>query len=289
MNTNFYGKVTVSMGSTKVNTGTLEGNFSTLTITNAASLGGKLEPYLVNEKVPFTYNALTLTKMSKLRVTAPNIVLPADSNRGMFISTYSGRIEVPESAGTLTVNWPITLQNGVHLYKEGAGHLILGNQLWFLNNGGSFLANEVTGASGEKYYIDIREGSVSATHCNAMNGAYIAFSNNVEMVMWADTTDANIRKHGIRLEKARGATPLATEMPIRLSASDINNFTESSYKIPLVTVKTAYAEDVASKLKVTLDIKGYRLADITSATSEVSRATTLYANILHNGLVISVR
>ncbi len=310
MNTNFYGKVTVSMGSTKVDTGTLEGNFSTLTITNAANLGGKLAPHLVSEIVPFTYNALTLLKKSKLKMNASNAVLTADSNRGILISTGDGRIEVPESAGTVTVNWPITIVKNCRFYKEGLGHLVLGNQLWFCDKNDVFLEHEVLG-TGLSYYIDIREGSISATHCNALNGAYIAFSNNTEMVMWADSSDIDIKKYGIRIDKKSNLTaanaaskglpayPLVTDMPIRLCVSDADNFRGASYKIPIVTVRTKnLAADFVDKLIVRLDIKGYRLVDVTSeangtlpygTTTDEYGVTTFYANIIHNGLVISVR
>ena len=309
MNTNFYGKISVKMGSSS-GIPTLAGNFSTLTVTNAANLGGKLVPNLVSEKVPFTYNALTLLKKSKLKVNSPNAVLPADFNRGILISAGDGRIDVPESAGTVTINWPITIESNCRFYKEGRGHLALGNQLWFCDNSYVLREDEVLG-TGLSYYIDIREGSISATHCNALNGAYIAFSNNTEMVMWADSFDIDIKKYGIRIDKKPNLTaanaaskglpayPLVTDMPIRLCVSDADNFRGTSYKIPIVTVRTQnLAADFVDKLKVRLDIKGYRLTGLTGeangtlpygTTTTEYGVTTFYANIIHNGLVISVR
>lgn len=309
MNTNFHGKISVNMGSSQ-GTPTLAGNFSTLTVTNAANLGGKLAPHLVSEIVPFTYNALTLLNKSKLKVNASNAVLAADFNRGILISGGDGRIDVPESAGTVTVNWPITIVKNCRFYKEGRGHLALGNQLWFCDNNNVLLEDEVLG-TGLSYYIDIREGSISATHCNALNGAYIAFSNNTEMVMWADSFDIDIKKYGIRIDKKPNLTaenaaskglpayPLVTDMPIRLCVSDADNFRGTSYKIPIVTVRTKnLVADFVDKLIVRLDIKGYRLVDVTSeangtlpygTTTDKYGVTTFYANIIHNGLVISVR
>jgi hypothetical protein len=253
---------------------------------------------------------LTLLKKSKLKVNSPNALLPADFNRGILISVGDGRIEVPESAGTVTINWPITIESNCRFYKEGRGHLALGNQLWFCNKNNVFLENEVLG-TGLSYYIDIREGSISATHCNALNGAYIAFSNNTEMVMWADSSDIDIKKYGIRIDKRSNLTaenaalkglpayPLVTDMPIRLCVSDADNFRGGSYKIPILTVRTMnLGADFVDKLKILLDIKGYRLTGLTGeangklpygTTSDEHDVTTFYANIIHNGLVVSVR
>jgi hypothetical protein len=259
--------------------------FATLVITNAFNLGGNLDA--------FKYNALNIQRYSVLEYpNAGNLVLPASQNRGILIGNKDrkhGRIRVSDISGVLTVNWPVTIAKGSRLYKEGSGHLVLGNQLWFLNKNDTFLDKGVTGTDCS-YYIDIRQGTVSATHCDAMNGAHIAFSNNTEMVMWVNPIDDNMKKYGIKCNKPRSATPLFTDMPIRLCVSGDEQLTKNTYKIPLVTVKEAYADDVAGKLKVTLDVKGYKLSGISRyAADGILEAITFYADIIHNGLVISVR
>ena len=278
-NENWFGTAEVTC---RVDTPTLTTKYSRLSITNAISLGGALGE--------FTYNALTLMKLSSLVVEGKDVVLPATSNRGILIGTNGGRINVTKEAGTFTMNTSLTLSKNIHFYKEGPGRLILGSPLRFLNKNNTYLEEDV--GTEVSYYIDIREGAISVTDCNALNGANLAFSNNTEMVMWADTTSNDIKNYGIRCDKTRYDTPLHTDMPIRLCMEDADNFKGGSYKIPLITVKKEYAEDVAGKLMVTVDIKGYKLGGISSEDSVLSSntpTTTFYADVLHNGLVISVR
>jgi hypothetical protein len=199
---------------------------------------------------------------------------------------------VSDPSGSLIVNWPITIGNKRYLYKEGKGHLVLGNGLKFLNKAGTH-RGDIPGTSDEKdvfYYIEVKAGTISATHVDAINGACVAFSNDTALVMNVDATNAGIKKWGLCCDKTRYASALSTDIPIRICASDIKNITESKYRIPLLTVKDAYAEGDFAKLKVTVDIPGYRLNEITSAAADgITKATTFYADILHNGLVISVR
>lgn len=283
MNSNFKGKVVVSSNDGKAS------QYTTVAITNEYALGGALDE--------FTYDALHIKNWSCLKYEgASNLVLSASSNRGILIgSTVSsdrGCVSVTDPEGVLTVNCPITLGNKRYLRKYGMGRLVLGNGLKFMNKNDVFIDN-TAGTSDNKnifYYIEVNAGTLSATHVDAINGACVAFSNDTALVMNVDVTDASIKKWGLRCDKTRYASALSTDIPIRICASDIKNITESKYRIPLLTVKDAYAEGDFAKLKVSVDIPGYRLNEITSAAADgITKATTFYADILHNGLVISVR
>ena len=278
-NANFRGKISVS--SRAVTKATLTSSYSTMSITNATALGGSLPT--------FAHDALTLKYKSVLSVGAQNIELPADANRGILIGASGARINVSDG-GKFTVNWPLVLTKNVHFYKEGAGHLVLGSELQFLNKSDTYIGTTPgTSTSNDLYYyIDVREGTLSATDCNAANGACIAFSNDTALVVSVDTANADLKKYGVRGDRTRYASPFATDVPIRLVADGA--LTEGTYSIPLVTVKDVYADDVAEKLKVSLGFRGYELTGIRSAAADgISKATTFYADFRKRGLVVSLK
>ena len=278
-NANFLGKIQVS---TRYDTPTFEHSTS-LTVTNAACLGGTLSGELSE-----TYNALQLMNMSVLNVSGRDMTFPADSNRGLLVAGVGARINVPETSGTCTLNWPVTLTKSSHFYKEGAGHLVLGNTLHFLNSKGNFLTSTVSGVDCD-YYIDIREGTIAVTDVHAMNGAHIAFSNETAFVMSVDLPDGDMKTYGLRCDKARYA-PLATTMPIRLRASTGAGLSEGRYVVSLVTVKDAYAADVAEKLSIEELPARYRLLGITPVAAEgLSGATTFKAEIVRRGMTFCLR
>ena len=256
---------------------------STLSITNVTNLGGAL-----NE---FTYDALKLMYYSKLQIDGKNLVLPKNSNRGILISSSHGRINVPETSEMFTLNSSITLTKNVHFYKEGEGRLILGDSLRFLDKNGAF--NNTSPDENCDYYIDIRGGAIAITHCDALNGAHIAFSNNTEMVMSIDIPEGDLKRYGMRCDKTDEA--FATDVPIKLVESEKGSLTESKYSVALTTVKKEYAEDALEKISVELvDVNNYKLLGVRTvanekASEEDEETVTLYADILHNGLVISVR
>ena len=277
-NTNFLGKISVSTRATS--SATFDTGYSTLAITNAAALGGTLPA--------FAYDALTLKYKSLLDVGARNIVLPSDANRGILISSGGGRINV-SSGGTLTANWPLVLTKSVHFYKEGAGHIVLGKPLEFLNRNDAYVGITPGTATGNNnnifYYVDVRQGTLAVADSHAVNGACVAFSNNTALVVSVDTANADLKKWGVRGDKTRYGTPFTTDVPIRLVAEGA--LPEMTYSVPLVTVKDTYAEDVAEKLKVSLGFRGYELTGVRAAAADgVSTATTFYADIRKKGIVI---
>ena len=281
-NANFFGKISVSTRA--LSNATLDDKYSTLYINSATALGGSL--------TAFTYDALTLKYKSVLNVGPRSIELPAGANRGILISTGGGRISVSDG-GTFTVNWPVVMSKNAHFYKEGAGHLVLGSALQFLKSNGDYSGTTVPTSSNNDlfYYVDIREGAVSVTDCNAVNGACVAFSNNTALVVSLDTDNADLKKYGVRGDKTRYGTPFTTDVPIRITVADVGSLTDRRYLVPLVTVKNTYTNDVAAKLKVTLDFNGYELGSVRSAPADgIANATTFYANVRKpSGLVISFK
>lgn len=280
INTNFLGKINMRNSYSPQTFS----NCSTLTITNAFNLGGNLEA--------FTYDALNLTRMSKLIAADYDIVLPASANRGISIGVNGGQISVSDAARTLTVNWPITI-GAYTLYKEGLGRLVLGRPLRFTSlaeaTSTSAADSKENPISGKTHSVDVREGTVSVTDCNALNGAKIAFSNETAFVMSVDLPDGDMKTYGVRCDKALYA-PLATTMPIRLRASTGAGLSEGRYVVSLVTVLNTYAEDVESKLSIEELPARYRLLGITSAAAEgLSGATTFKAEIVRRGMTFCLR
>lgn len=279
-NTNFFGKIQMR---SSYSPQTFD-HCTTLYITNAVGLGGNL--------AEFKYDALNLTRMSKLVANAADIVLPASANRGISIGVNSAQIDVPVADRTFTVNWPITL-GAYTLYKEGPGHLVLGQPLRFTSvaEGTSDTAadSKENPISGKTHKVDVKAGTVSVTDCNALNGAKIAFSNETAFVMSVDLPDGDMKTYGVRCDKALYA-PLATTMPIRLRASTGAGLSEGRYVVSLVTVLNTYAEDVESKLSIEELPARYRLLGITSAAAEgVSGATTFKAEIVRRGMTFCLR
>lgn len=279
-NTNFFGKIQVR-NSYKQQT---FDHCTTFYITNAIGLGGNLPE--------FKYDALNLTRMSRLVANASDIVLPASANRGISIGVNSGRFSVI-AGGTFTVNCPITL-GGYTLYKEGPGHLVLGQPLRFTSvaegTSNSAADSKENPISGKTHSVDVREGTVSVTDCNALNGAKIAFSNETAFVMSVNLPEGDLKTYGLRCDKALYA-PLATTMPIRLRATvGGTKLAEGRSLVSLVTVKSTYAEDVESKLAIEELPAGCRLLGIASAAAEgVSSATTFKAIIVRKGMTVSFR
>ena len=279
-NTDFLGKIQVR---SSFKPPTFD-NCTTLYITNAIGLGGNLPE--------FKYDALNLTRMSRLVANASDIVLPASANRGISIGANNGRFDVPVADRTFTVNWPITL-GAYTLYKDGPGHLVLGQPLRFTSvaegTSDSAADSKENPISGKTHSVDVREGTVSVTDCNALNGAKIAFSNETAFVMSVDLPDGGMKTYGVRCDKALYA-PLATTMPIRLRASTGAGLSEGRYVVSLVTVPNTYAADVESKLSIEELPARYRLLGITSAAAEgLSDATTFKAEIVRRGMTFCLR
>ena len=129
------------------------------------------------------------------------------------------------------------------------------------------------------------------TDCNAVNGACVAFSNDTALVMSLDTANDDLKKYGVRGDKTRYGTPFTTDVPIRITVADVGSLTDRRCLVPLVTVKNTYTNDVAAKLKVTLDFNGYELGRVRSAPADgIANATTFSANVRKpSGLVISIK
>ncbi|MBE6397717.1 MAG: hypothetical protein E7046_12010 [Lentisphaerae bacterium] len=284
MNTNFYGKIQVRSPSKRTD------NLHTiLSITNEFALGGVLNN--------FTYDAVNLTRLGELSYRGTsNLVLSKLTNRGVSIGVQDGLISVNAESGVLTLNCPITL-GGATLQKRGAGRLVLGSALRFTSVAEATSDNpedskEVPVSPGS-HCFDVREGSLSMTHCDALNGAKIAFSNNTEMVMSIDITDGDMKRYGMKCDKID--EPFATDMPIKLVESEKGCLSESKYSVAIATVKAEYAETAKAKLSVMLeDVNNYRLVGMRYVANEKENeedpvTVTFYADILHNGLVISVR
>ena len=268
-NEGFLGKIKVSGRAAS----TLDKNFSTLCFTNVAALGGNLDQ--------ITYDALQLDHLSLLKATGKDIVLLAESNRGILIGDLGSRIHVPEESGMLTVNWPITLKTG-RLYKEGLGMLVLGKPLRFFDSGAS-----VENPTGDGHYIDVTAGSVAVTDCNALNGARIAFSNQTELVVHIGAGNEDLKRYGARFDKV--SEPFATKVPVRIEAPTGAELTEGVYPVALLTVKREDAEDAKAKLVVSSKVDGYAVKGMDVISDEENVTVTFTANLVKKGFVVTVR
>ena len=259
-NGSFFGKVKA----TGHNTSTLSKNFPTLYVSDETVLGGVLPQ--------FTHDALQLSLMAQISAESKGLVLSESSNRGMLIGSGNGRIEVTETAETLTVNWPITMSPS-RLYKEGPGMLVLGKPLRFLDSGAS-----VENPTGDGHYIDVTAGSVAVTDCNALNGARIAFSNQTELVVHIGAGNEDFKRYGARFDKV--SAPFATGIPLRIEVSADEELTEMSYSVALLTVKQEDAEDAKSKLSASFNMSGYVLNGVEAVLDENTGLVTFVASVV---------
>lgn len=266
-NTNFSGRIEVSSDSDA----TLTSNYAQLTITNAYNLGGNLPEF-----VP---NALSLANKAQLTVKGGDLTLSAESNRGILVSTRDGRLNVPTATDTFTVDWPVTM-GPVTLWKEGAGRLVLGRPLRFWT-GDESVENPV---AGKAYAVEVTAGTLAVTDCNALNGAKLSFADGTALVVSADAS-GDLKANGARFDKI--AEPFATDVPIRIEATDPAALTETSYSVGLVTVKAVDAESV--KLSATSSIRGYKVTSVTSAPGAVADTVTFTATLEKHGLMLILR
>lgn len=266
MNDGFVGKIKVSSRSrTGKPLPSLGSNYVTLSITNSIALGGALPEFI--------YDALHIWNMAVLKIDGNGVILDGDSNRGMLIDSRGARINIPDEAGALTVNWPITLKKDCRLYKEGSGRLVLGKPLRFFDSGAS-----VENPTDDGHYIDVTAGSVAVTDCDALNGARIAFSNQTELVVHIGAGNEDFKRYGARFDKV--SAPFATGIPLRIEVSADEELTEMSYSVALLTVKQEDAEDAKSKLSASFNMSGYVLNGVEAVLDENTGLVTFVASVV---------
>jgi len=184
LNTNFTGKITVSMPyeTTKyASSGIIVPNWtqrSRMFVYDERNLGGRRDT--------FAYDALYLEHYSDL-FPLNDVTFTDDWNRGIAIGDI-GRMHVTNGL-TLTILRPLNV-NG-HLVKEGAGTLALGGTLTF---GGA--AQSATPTSGQNLFT-VMGGSIKPLAAHALDGLAITFTNNASIKLDATTADADLLNYGI--------------------------------------------------------------------------------------------
>ena len=195
LNTNFTGKITVSMPyeTTKyAASGIIVPNWTQRTrlfVYDERNLGGRRDT--------FAYDALYLEHYSDL-FPLNDVTFTDGWNRGIAIGDV-GRMHVTNGL-TLTILRPLNVKG--NLIKEGAGTLALGGTLTF---GGA--AQSATPTSGQNL-LTVMGGSVKPLAAHALDGLAITFTNNASIKLDATTADADLLNYGI-VDVKEQAAPIA--------------------------------------------------------------------------------
>jgi len=191
LNTNFTGRLRVTMGSTYEPSMTYRTN-QTLSVVDGRALGGAGRA--------FDPKAITLERCGRL-LAEENLTV-SEPTRGLWINGLA-RVGV-ESGKTMTLTSPLAVYGS--LYKTESDTLVLGNgQPKF---GASAMETSPDAAAENRLFV-LREGNVRIANAYALNGLDV-FGENAESVLLldAETTDDNLVQYGV-IDILTPGTPFA--------------------------------------------------------------------------------
>ena len=275
MNTNFTGKLKMSVGSATPNDTDI---FQTLYVSDGRNLGGARES--------FAYDALALDAYALLCTTNAATVTLADGlNRGLYV-TRVGRIRT-DAGQTLAVEWPLTL-NGT-LRKEGEGNLLLGGTALFTPVGGVPAALPMASSN----IVVVKAGGIGVTSAESLNGMELQFEPGAKLVCKADLADADLRARGLVNTKA--ATPFAVlggleKIPVEV-VSDVQA-PSANQTLAIATVPAGSAASVMAlmgQVKAPSAWRGFHAKWNAPAVDAVAGTATLSVLVKRTGLQVSIR
>lgn len=241
----------------------------------------------------FAYDALTITKMSRLITT--NEVTFSDMTRGWLLSGIA-QLETPAEGDSLTLLQPVTVNGCV--YKQGAGTLAMGGTMKFLDAEGALTDTPPDDAS--KRTLFVQGGAIKPLSADSFNGLDIVFSNSVNVAgvnvtdvaldIDLDAEDADLRAYGLRNTKSPSPLALslaggATKVPVRLlaDAADISG----TYTVGVMTVKSTVADETFAKLDI-LKPEGFKVERRVTVDAEAG-TSTLVVTIKQHGFKVILR
>ena len=168
-----------------------------------------------------------------------DVVLRAESNRGIYIGD-SGCMRVAPNI-TATCYRTLTVAEDGQLRKDGNGTLALGGELLFdLPDG----AENVTNAT-----VNIDAGKLAVLSADSVDGLKLSFASGTELVLKADSTNADLMRYGIRNVKTDTPFSLAggqETLPLTVDWSSFSVGKDEVVTQALVTVSSAAAAGVRS-------------------------------------------
>ena len=219
----------------------------------------------------FAYNQLRLRNGGPLHVAAD--VTIDDANRGIYVEG-AGFVSVADGA-TLTVKTPLTVKGT--LVKRLPGTLAFGGT-WRFDSG-------VNGAEPVLYRnrVRIEGGRVKPLSGRAFDGAQFVVKSGAAIEIPANADDSELRSRGLVLVKSPTVAPFAQEgddkMNVVVSGVDLSSV--SSANVPLVTVRSSFADSVRAALSVSADVEGVSVSvEESSAVVDEVQATTFSARIV---------
>ena len=240
-------------------------------IAQASSLGGA--------RTDFAYDALTLSSGTILW-PHPNKITLATANRGILVLGKLGGIRV-DADDVFTVNEPITL--GANLHKLDAGRLVLGGgAMRFCTDASPAPTdNPTTGYD----LLSVDAGELEVASSDAVNGAVLSFAKDAKLVVRAPREDDadEFKTYGFRNTKTQTPFMLGNGVEKIPVALDLASVPEKGFDIPVVTVKTEVADDVARMLQ-TEKIRGFRVTLVPQPNED--NTTTLRAVGERQGLML---
>ena len=241
----------------------------------------------------FAYDALTITKMSRLITT--NEVTFSDMTRGWLLSGIA-QLETPAEGDSLTLLQPVTVNGSV--YKQGAGTLAMGGTMKFLDAEGALTDTPPDDAS--KRTLFVQGGAIKPLSADSFNGLDIVFSNSVNVAgvnvtdvaldIDLDTEDADLRAYGLRNTKSSSPLALslaggATTVPVRLLADEAD--ISGTYTVGVMTVKSTVADETFAKLDI-LKPEGFKVERSVTVDAEAG-TSTLVIRIKQHGFKVILR
>lgn len=210
----------------------------------------------------FTYNALRLRNGGPLYVSSD--VTIDDANRGIYVE---GAGVMAVAAGkTLAVKVPVRVDGT--LVKQGAGTLALGGRL------------DGTGEAPVLYRnrVRVEEGRVKPLTAQALNGAQLVVAADAAVEIDATAEDSDFKEYGLVLAKSETVAPFAQESGVGAAfvVTGVEAF-ETAVSVPLVTVRSVFADTVRGKIAATVDADGVAVTVVESEGTLDGVAVTTFA------------
>ncbi len=237
-NSGYLGRMEVTMSEYRDENISLEKKHSTLQVNRAEELGGILPV--------FDYSALKLTHLAALAVTntARTVVLPAESNRGLF-AFEKAQFKISKNA-VLDLGWPLTVRG--QLWKRGEGTVILRGATYHLTADDGELTDDFTQGSN---LLHVAEGTLRIANSDAFSGLKVDFAAGTAFEL-AYAPEGEFASRGIDLTKTDGVLELAPEfngkLPWAIDAAGAE-MPAIRAEMALATVKAADAEAYRAMLK----------------------------------------
>ena len=206
-------------------------------------------------------------------------------NYGIAFDEQEDFLSVAEGK-TLTLNGSTRFQQ-FRFNKYGAGTLALGGEILYQYDGHADPGDDA-------YLLQVREGWVSPYAWN--DGKSYRFlrmkfypTEHSGLAVNPTTTDAEIAKYGMRLEKANAIQFADETTPLRvklLLGSREGLPVESNMKVPVLTVPDALARELVDRIEVEKTFKSGKVTVLSSPADGLSNYTTFSVLVERMGLVL---